>query len=207
MATLPKFNTVQPFGQTGDTLNREQTKFQPATKPVSHNNRKMAIMMRDDPGNILFFHYNPEFINDNRNTQYGSEEVSETSSSRPQYDKTDSRKLFLQLNFDDASLNVSVMPVASQFSAFGQQRSVPGWKNTNDSIEWLRTMSMTIPGQQDSPPVMLFNGVKQHLSFKLFPCIITKVDVVSIWQEKFNPWRPIRATVSIELIEFMESNI
>jgi len=209
------------------------------TRPLNANTYKMALFQRDDPSDLMLFHYNPTTWSDTRQTKYEEEEVSEWEGVRPQYDGTGQRIVTMTLFFDDFSLGDN-MPEASGRAGWrgpnvlthgvrynvspeksvhalgsrgdrhvrgGTSNSTRGMRPTQGSIEWLRMRSMTIPGLWDSPPILVFNGLKHHRSPKLFTCVITKVDITPLVQRSYNPWIIKRANVDIELKEFLESPI
>lgn len=97
-----------------------------------------------------------------------------------------------------------------------------GQKSTFESINWLREHSMTIPDMEDQlndddiwPPILIFSGLRQdgttfgnaNPGQRMFECVLTQVDVTPILMERVNPWRPIRAEVSITLAAYVESPV
>lgn len=97
----------------------------------------------------------------------------------------------------------------------GEKVGAKGQVSTQESINWLREHSMTIPEVRKAPPVLIFTGLRMdgssfgtvNVGKKLFQCVLTQVDITPIIQEKINPWRIIRANVDITLDSFVESPV
>lgn len=213
--------------------------------PLSVHPYKMSLVNKDKMGDKLVFHYNPNSWSDTRSTEYTSEEVSEWATERPQYDKTGRRSVSMTLFFDDTTLLSNMSSASSSagygpptpkthgkyyseseriseddlYSApplnKGEKVGAKGQVSTQDSINWLREHSMTIPEVRKAPPTLIFTGLRMdgssfgtvNIGKKLFQCVLTQVDVTPIIQAKTNPWQIIRANVDITLDAFVESPV
>ena len=196
---------------------------------------KMALITRDNLNDQLVFHYNPTTWSDSKSTEWSSDDdalqfdgvgVREVSMELFFDDTTLNSNNFEQgggyvqpnkgTHGDLAAQSKRASSAGSRFGPFhrsapslnpGTRAGVHGQVSTTSSIGWLRSHSRTDENNYpESPPILIFSGLRHKFNrLNLFRCVLTKVDVTPIFMNKLNPWNVTRATVSITLLEFVES--